>query len=70
MSASLTQVAGREWLDAVLQEPSTSSTRLSFSKITQRQFSGEPTGANRSRCLRHILIAEYPGWPKRLRPNL
>ncbi len=46
MSASTTQVAGREWLGAVLQEPLTSSTRRSFSKTTQRQFSGDPIGPN------------------------
>jgi hypothetical protein len=45
MSASMTQVVGREWFGAVLQKSFTSSTRLSFSKITQRQFSGEPIAA-------------------------
>ena len=38
-------MAGREWFGAVFQEPFNSSTRRSFSKTTQRQFSGEPVGA-------------------------
>ena len=37
--------AGREWLGAVFQEPSHSSTARSFSKTMQRQFAGEPIGA-------------------------
>ena len=40
MSASTTQVAGREWFGAVFQEPSSSSTARSFSKTMQRQFAG------------------------------
>ena len=39
------QVAGREWFGAVFQETCNNSTRLNFSKTTQRQFSGEPIGA-------------------------
>jgi hypothetical protein len=45
MSASITQLAGREWFGADLQEPSNSSTALSLSSTTQRQFAGEPIGS-------------------------
>ena len=44
ISASTTQVAGREWLGAVFQEPSTILTRRNFSNTTQRQFSADPIG--------------------------
>jgi hypothetical protein len=45
MSATITQLVGREWLGADLQEPSKSSTDLSFSSTRHRQFAGDPIGS-------------------------
>ena len=41
-SASTTQDAGREWLEAVCHSLTRNSTAPSFSSTTQRQFAAEP----------------------------
>ena len=54
------QDAGREWLGAVCHAPFSSSTPLSLSNATHRQFAGDPNGFKTAFAFSAKLITKHP----------